>query len=1075
MSKRGRRRSSRRRKSSSSSKQSVTPNIFQKQNKYCNGSYKDYVIEKGEADGLRKEIVQSESEDDEKFNDAPPKEKRFKQDYNSNKNGTTTRDRQTEIKIVTSLSADGNKDSIQNILFQQPRENPTVTAPVANMTISCSGSFLRLEIQQHHTSSFNTTIHFINEKSDDPMETPNNDNTSSKYTSTICSSRGQASAYDQMKVFQCHFDHGQPARADCTYAEDPSDLSTERRSQLPNSFSIDLFENIPPPQEFADTDDHLGALAHEMSQCSIRSWSPVDSQDLTAQLTPNINSVKECMQSELVKEKEESSLFDQTLEFEDYEPRVIRPSMSTNRSSFTKDFINCQKRKSWIRNNSIATFEHRISSLPRKRRQTFPRLSKSPSSMTDEFLMPNNESFTSLNMCLLPLQTERLGRIGPSDDRLSAGMDVYPSVPAPSGHYDRKHSTPCGSSEDASQGRCGQDIKEDPDDHDVVDSGFEQDISSPGQCHRKPLAIQVTPPSCNGSEELIAPDQTLGQRMRGDTSQQEKTENRKSSVVTIVVGSFEQRTLKTDGTSLEEPSLQSNNRVSQWRDEVRHEPRVESTGFSALTLPQLNEVKNDVHLEAKGRCSSDAETHSRLERCQTAEEIPVSADATRKQILSRSYSEAKEHLTPDGSVTDSWAKRRMLFKESKQWSSAGGSSITSDITEESVSEDTRSLDVTLGDGDDRRFYTETFHSAAWVYQGDEVVLGAGAPGLNNRTRPISIRERTVRINKGTGEYPWGFRIQFSKPILVTEVDTNGAAEEAGLMVGDYVLAVNGTDVTSVAHTEAADMARQGPDVLTLTIGSDIARGPNTPRPACRGYLHKRTQSGLIKGWRKRWFVLTHDCCLYYYRHKRDEGKGRALAAIRLEGAEVGADHSLGKPFVLRCRPLSGCRVYYFCGTSNQEIKRWLEAMERAVHPITQNHVWVDVTKHNSNLPPLAVKNPDCLGLLHKMDKTKDVWIQYYCILKDGCLYMYSGIRSTHALGGIYLQGYQVREQSFGSKKSTIELKPPSDEFKSFNLCAENPSENKRWIVAMKASIKKWLPLHQALQDYMNRVPEETRM
>lgn len=33
----------------------------------------------------------------------------------------------------------------------------------------------------------------------------------------------------------------------------------------------------------------------------------------------------------------------------------------------------------------------------------------------------------------------------------------------------------------------------------------------------------------------------------------------------------------------------------------------------------------------------------------------------------------------------------------------------------------------------------------------------------------------------------------------------------------------------------------------------------------------------------------------------------------------------------------------------------------------------------------------------------------------------------------------------------------------------------RWITAIKASIKKWLPLHQALQDYMNRPPEETRM
>lgn len=35
-----------------------------------------------------------------------------------------------------------------------------------------------------------------------------------------------------------------------------------------------------------------------------------------------------------------------------------------------------------------------------------------------------------------------------------------------------------------------------------------------------------------------------------------------------------------------------------------------------------------------------------------------------------------------------------------------------------------------------------------------------------------VRERTVKISKGTGEYPWGFRIQFSKPIVVTEVDTS---------------------------------------------------------------------------------------------------------------------------------------------------------------------------------------------------------------------------------------------------------------------------------------------------------------
>lgn len=33
----------------------------------------------------------------------------------------------------------------------------------------------------------------------------------------------------------------------------------------------------------------------------------------------------------------------------------------------------------------------------------------------------------------------------------------------------------------------------------------------------------------------------------------------------------------------------------------------------------------------------------------------------------------------------------------------------------------------------------------------------------------------------------------------------------------------------------------------------------------------------------------------------------------------------------------------------------------------------------------------------------------------------------------------------------------------------------RWIGAIKTSIGKWLPLHQALQDYMSRPPEETKM
>ncbi|XP_062943685.1 uncharacterized protein LOC134370543 [Cynocephalus volans] len=434
----------------------------------------------------------------------------------------------------------------------------------------------------------------------------------------------------------------------------------------------------------------------------------------------------------------------------------------------------------------------------------------------------------------------------------------------------------------------------------------------------------------------------------------------------------------------------------------------------------------------------------------------------------------------DGSqeeAVDQWARRRQQFKEGKRCSSVGGSSFTSNITEGSItSEDGHSVDLGFRiDIEEKGFYTENFHSAAWVFQGDDGDPEDGPRCLSKKPRPVAVRERTVRLFKGTGDYPWGFRIQFSKPIMVTEVDTNSAAEEAGLQIGDVVLAVNGTEVTSAEHAEAVHLARKGPDILTLVVGSDISRCPNTPWPACRGYLHKRTHSSIVKGWRKRWFVLKHDGCLHYYKHRKDEGKWPPLEVIKLDGAEVGIDTSLGKPFVFNCVPQSGNRTFCFCATSNQEMKRWLEAMDKAAHPVHQNHVWEDVTLHNSSLPPLAIKNPECLGLLHQLDGRTDMWVQRYCILKDGCLYFYASIRSTQASGGIYLQGYRVSEQTLSLKQSVIELKPPSEEFKTFYFCAENKTENQRWITALNTSVKKWLPLHQAIQDLMNRPLEETRM
>lgn len=54
-----------------------------------------------------------------------------------------------------------------------------------------------------------------------------------------------------------------------------------------------------------------------------------------------------------------------------------------------------------------------------------------------------------------------------------------------------------------------------------------------------------------------------------------------------------------------------------------------------------------------------------------------------------------------------------------------------------VSDD--SLDMTFGDNEHRGFYTETFHSSAWIYHGDGVSSGPVPPSLSTRTRTVSSK------------------------------------------------------------------------------------------------------------------------------------------------------------------------------------------------------------------------------------------------------------------------------------------------------------------------------------------------
>lgn len=59
------------------------------------------------------------------------------------------------------------------------------------------------------------------------------------------------------------------------------------------------------------------------------------------------------------------------------------------------------------------------------------------------------------------------------------------------------------------------------------------------------------------------------------------------------------------------------------------------------------------------------------------------------------------------------------------------------------SEDTRSVDMSLQNIEERGFYTETFHSASWIYRGDDANANETMKCLSNRPRPVAGEHKQV--------------------------------------------------------------------------------------------------------------------------------------------------------------------------------------------------------------------------------------------------------------------------------------------------------------------------------------------
>ncbi|XP_072309519.1 uncharacterized protein [Eucyclogobius newberryi] len=529
MSKKGRRRSSRRWRSSSSRKQSASQYI----NLKTNNDNNEEIAVKGETESYGKEYAQSE--DEEKH--VPPNEKRFKYDNQVNifpnqRNiyTATTNDEAKGVKIVTSVSVEDMDNSPPNITFQQLQE-PLETNPAkpggSIMKINCSGSKVKLELQETNTAGVKTSFVLYNEKGDG-LETvfrstceriPNKDPSSpiwtvhSQYTPNFSfsfSCNGQPGESQPATITPPTSLESTSSRQHCldgqTFPLSNSALDQPplahiqpRRKYFGRSYSSDhqSCNILPPAREFADSEcSTLDDLIFNVSACRLDACSPSYKQEQRFTKSENSYSL------------EVGGLDLEQLSDSGYDPMSIRPSLCTNRSSFTKDFINSQKTKSWIRNNSIATVEHKTCLFPKKRRQTFPRLLRTSGSHQEEHLMHSFSSDTTSSFSHHS-QMDRQGSINADVDKFAVIRSYNASKVKEKGS--RKSSR--GYTVDFSTQYTDKTFVNGTDtEHGGVrgESGFDQDnLSSEfttDEQNRRALPIQVIPPSCCASvEQMLQP------------------------------------------------------------------------------------------------------------------------------------------------------------------------------------------------------------------------------------------------------------------------------------------------------------------------------------------------------------------------------------------------------------------------------------------------------------------------------------------------------------------------------------------------------------------------------------------
>lgn len=520
-------------------------------------SYKEDTVEKGETDTLRKETVRSKFEDKEHTCE----ENKYKQEYSvdfppgqKNFYSKTTEAEEKAVKIVTSVSVHDMENSSPKVIFQQSHEpsseSSSSSTPVTNIfNINCTELRMKLEIQetlQVNAYGIESKCIFMNENKDiaemvvkhkcertwtlghessaQSSQTGTSHNKNQTITTNFaCGRMSKQTEIDSKSVCSTNT-WGKP-----TYCQCCSNHTQQKTVDFKDQLS-----HVPPIQQPEDRKyNTLEDLTEDLASIRITACSPTDKHQRT--FHRNYSTESGSLFSSQAEERKDMTVFELSSESDNCEPMFRRPSTSTNRSSFTNDFIYCQRKNSWMRKNSVPTVENRLCSLLKKRRQTFPGTSVGPGLMGEDLQLPCHKSFSSFLICSLPFQSERLINQNLFDKRFSmferrASFEPVLEVPKPQKEeqpfltsfcFTSSNNNPdlCPTCEhDQSQSSTKQqvidrkqsiiDCDHKDNQREVVDMGLDmRTVHSPEHLgeegHQRGLAIRVIPPPCSGSKEQM--------------------------------------------------------------------------------------------------------------------------------------------------------------------------------------------------------------------------------------------------------------------------------------------------------------------------------------------------------------------------------------------------------------------------------------------------------------------------------------------------------------------------------------------------------------------------------------------